>query len=177
MAEASIRKGAVKLKGNPVDLRGAQLKAGDKAPVAEVVDNGLQAVKVGGPGEKVRIFSVVPSLDTPVCDLQTKRFNEEAGKLSNVQVDTISTDLPFAQKRWCGAAGVASVRTLSDHRSTAFGDAYGVTIESPPLVRCLARAVFVVDKAGVVKHVEYVADISQHPNYEAALAAAKAAGA
>ena len=177
MSQAPIRKGAVKLKGNPVDLRGPQLKPGDRAPVAEVVDNGFQPVKVGGPADKVRIFSVVPSLDTPVCDLQTKRFNQEAGKLPAVQIETISVDLPFAQKRWCGAAGVTSVRTLSDHRATAFGDAYGVTIASPPLERCLARALFVVDKAGIVKHAEYVPDISQHPNYDAALAAAKAASA
>ena len=177
MPQATTRKGAVKLKGNPVDLRGPQLKVGDKAPVAEVVDNGLQPVKVGGPSDKVRIFSAIPSLDTPVCDAQTKRFNQEAGKFANVQIDTISTDLPFGQKRWCGAAGVASVRTLSDHRATAFGDAYGVTVDSGPLSRCLARAVFVVDKAGVVTYAEYVPDISQHPNYDAVLAAAKAAGA
>ena len=112
-----------------------------------------------------------------MCDLQTKRFNQEAGKLPGVQIETISVDLPFAQKRWCAAAGATSVRTLSDHRATAFGDAYGVTIASPPLERALARAIFVVDKAGIVKHAEYVPDISQHPNYDAALAAAKAAGA
>jgi thiol peroxidase len=174
---ATVRKGAVKLKGNPVDLRGPALKAGDKAPVAEVIDNSLAAVKVGGPGDSVRILAAVPSLDTPVCDLETRRFNEEVAKLPGVKVDTISVDLPMAQKRWCGAAGVTAVRTLSDHRATTFGDAYGVTIDSPPLSRFLARAVFVVDKSGTIRHAEYVPDITQHPNYDAALAAAKAASA
>jgi thiol peroxidase len=174
---AAVRKGAVKLKGSPVDLRGPALKVGDKAPVAEVVDNGLQPVKVGGPGDRVRIFSAVPSLDTPVCDLQTKRFNDEVGKNPGLQVDTISVDLPFAQKRWCGAAGATNVRTLSDHRALSFGDAYGVTVDSGPLSRMLARAVFVVDKAGTIKHAEYVSDISQHPNYDAALAVARSLGA
>jgi thiol peroxidase len=173
----SVRKGAVKLKGNPVDLRGKEIKVGDRAPVAEVVDNGLAPVKVGGPGDKVRILNVVPSLDTPVCDMQTRRFNEEAGKLPGVQVETISVDLPPAQKRWCAAAGLPNVRTLSDHRATAFGDAYGATIDSGPLARFLARSVFVVDRAGVVKHAEYVPEITQAPNFEAALAAAKAASA
>jgi thioredoxin-dependent peroxiredoxin len=173
---AAVRKGAVKLKGSPVDLRGPALKVGDKAPVAEVVDNGLQPVKVGGPGDRVRIFSAVPSLDTPVCDLQTKRFNDEVAKSPGLQVDTISVDLPFAQKRWCAAAGAANVRTLSDYRGTSFGDAYGLTVDSGPLSRMLARAVFVVDKAGTVKHAEYVSDISQHPNYDAALAVARSLG-
>ena len=173
---AAVRKGAVKLKGSPVDLRGPALKVGDKAPVAEVVDNGLQPVKVGGPGDRVRIFSAVPSLDTPVCDLQTKRFNDEVAKNPGLQVDTISVDLPFAQKRWCAGAGATNVRTLSDHRALAFGDAYGLTVDSGPLSRMLARAVFVVDKAGTIKHAEYVPDISQHPNYDAALAVAKSLG-
>jgi thiol peroxidase len=172
---SATRKGAVGFKGNPVDLHGPALRAGDRAPVVELTDNGLAPVKVGGVGDTVRIFASVPSLDTPVCDLETRRFNEEAGKLKGVHVDTISVDLPMAQKRWCGAAGVTAVRTLSDHRATAFGDAYGVTIAAGPLARFLARAVFVVDRAGVVKHVEYVPDITQQPNFDAALAAAKAA--
>jgi len=171
----ATRKAAVKLKGNPVDLNGPALKVGDKAPVVEVIDNALAPVKVGGAGDAVRILAAVPSLDTPVCDLETRRFNTEVGKLTGVRVETISVDLPFAQKRWCGAAGVTAVRTLSDHRATAFGDAYGVTIASGPLTRCLARAVFVVDRGGTVKYVEYVPDITEQPNYETALAAAKAA--
>ena len=156
---------------------GPELKPGDKAPDFKAIDDSLKPVSLETTGAGVRIFSVVPSLDTPVCDAQTKRFNEEAAKLSGIQVDTISTDLPMAQKRWCGAASATAVRTLSDHRATAFGDAYGLTIDSPPLIRCLARAVFVVDKAGVIRHAEYVSDISQHPNYDAALTAAKGAGA
>lgn len=175
MAGESLRRGAVKLKGNPVDLRGPALAAGDKAPVVELVDASLALVKVGGPADRVRIFSAVPSLDTAVCDLETRRFNDEAAKLPAVAIDTISVDLPMAQKRWCGAAGVAAVRTLSDHRATAFGDAYGVTIASGPLTRFLARAVFVVDRAGIVRHVQYVADITEQPDYAAAIAAARAA--
>lgn len=175
MSSPAIRPGATKLKGNPVDLRGPALRVGDKAPVVELVDASLAPVRVGGPSDKVRIFSTVPSLDTPVCDLETRRFNAEAGKLPGVAIETVSVDLPMAQKRWCGAAGVTAVRTLSDHRATAFGDAYGVTIASGPLTRFLSRAVFVVDRAGVVRHVEYVADITSEPSYEAALAAAKAA--
>lgn len=174
-ATATVRKGAVKLKGNPVDLRGPALKAGDLAPVAEVVDNALAPVKVGGPSDKVRILATVPSLDTSVCDLETRRFNEEAAKLPGIHVDTISVDLPMAQKRWCAAAGISAVRTLSDHRETAFGDAYGTTIVSGPLTRFLARAVFVVDKSGTIRHAEYVPDITQHPNYDAVLFAAKSA--
>jgi thiol peroxidase len=171
----ATRKGAVALKGNPVDLQGPALKVGDRAPVAEVLDNSLAAVKVGGPGDAVRILASVPSLDTPVCDTETRRFNEEVGKLKGVKVETISVDLPMAQKRWCAAAGISAVRTLSDHRALAFGDAYGVSIVSGPLTRFLARAVFVVDKAGVIKHVEYVPDITHAPNYDAAVGAAKAA--
>jgi thiol peroxidase len=170
-----VRKAAVTLKGNPVDLKGPVLRVGDPAPVVELVDNGLAAVKVGGPSDHVRIFSAVPSLDTPVCDMQTRRFNQDAGAFPGVKVETISVDLPVAQKRWCGAAGVSAVRTLSDHRATAFGDAYGLPIVSGPLTRFLARAVFVVDKAGTVRHVEYVPEITKEPDYAAALAAAKAA--
>jgi thiol peroxidase len=174
---AAIRKGAVTLRGNPVDVRGPALAVGSPAPVVEVIDNAMAPVKLGGPDTSVRIFSVVPSLDTGICDAQTKRLNEEVGKLPGVKVETISVDLPVAQKRWCGAAGVTHVRTLSDHRATAFGDAYGVTMVSGPMTRFLARAMFVVDKAGVVRHVEYVPEIATHPNYDAAIAAAKKAAA
>ena len=177
MSATQIRKGAVKLKGNPVDLRGAALKVGDKAPVVDVVDGSLALVKVGGPGDKVRILSSILSVETGVCDAETRRFNEEAAKLPGVEVQTISVDLPQGLKRWCGAAGITAVKAFSDHRETAFGDAYGVTIVSPPLVRFLARAVFVVDKSGTIRHVEYVAEVPTQPNFEAAIAAAKAAGA
>ena len=119
--------------------------------------------------------SVIPSLDTPVCDLQTKRFNEEAGKLGEgVVVYTISADLPFAANRWCGAVGAKNVQCLSDHRSMSFGDAYGTHVKE---LRLDARAVFVVDARDRIVHAEYVKEIAEHPNYDAALAAArKAAG-
>jgi thiol peroxidase len=127
---------------------------------------------------KVRIISTVPSLDTPVCDKETRRFNEEAAKLPNVDILTVSMDLPMAAKRWCAAAGIERVKTLSDHRTADFGKSYGVLVTSGPLTRFLSRAVFVVDKDNKLTHVEYVPEIAQEPNYETALAAAKkAAGA
>jgi thiol peroxidase len=118
----------------------------------------------------VRLLSVVPSLDTGVCDAQTRRFNEEVEKIDGVQVLTISADLPFAQKRWCGAAGLEDAITLSDHRDLSFGKAYGVAIEE---LRLLTRAVFVVDSNGKVTHAEYVSEATNHPDYDAALQAAK----
>jgi thiol peroxidase len=165
------RAAATTLKGNPFTLIGPELKAGDKAPDFEVVDNGLQAVNLAGTGANVRIFSVVPSLDTPVCDAQTRRFNEEAAKLNGVDIYTLSMDLPFAQKRWCGAAGVDKVKMLSDHRAGSFGSAYGTLIKE---LRILSRAIFVVDKTNTIRHVEYVKEVADHPNYDAALAAVKA---
>jgi thiol peroxidase len=118
----------------------------------------------------VRIFSVVPSLDTPVCDAQTKRFNEEAGKLGDIKIYTVSMDLPFAQKRWCGAFGVDHVKMLSDHRDASFGEHYGTLIKD---LRVLSRAIFVVDQENVIRHVEYVKEVGDHPDYETALSAAK----
>jgi thiol peroxidase len=143
------------------------------------VDTGLQTVRLSQAKGKVVILSSVPSLDTPVCDTETRRFNEEASKLGDaVEVWTISMDLPFAQKRWCGAAGVSRVKTLSDFRDRAFGQTYGVLIKDGPLAGVDARAVFVVGRDGKVKHVEYVKEITTEPNYEAALGAARqAAGA
>ncbi|MCC6362276.1 MAG: thiol peroxidase [Bryobacterales bacterium] len=164
------RPGATTLRGNALTLVGPELKAGDTAPNFEVVDNGLQAVDLAKTGSTVRIFSVVPSLDTPVCDAQTKRFNEEAAKLPGVDIYTISMDLPFAQKRWCGAFGVDKVKMLSDHRTGSFGSSYGTLIKE---LRIESRAIFVLDGNNVVKHAEYVKEVSDHPNYEAALAAAK----
>jgi thiol peroxidase len=151
-------------------LVGPELKAGDAAPNFETVDNGLQAVDLAKTGSTVRIFSVVPSLDTPVCDAQTKRFNEEAAKLPGVDIYTVSMDLPFAQKRWCGAFGVDKVKMLSDHRTGSFGSAYGTLIKE---LRIESRAIFVLDQNNVVKYAEYVKEVADHPNYEAALAAAK----
>src|SRR6266849_1229102 len=169
------RSAATTLRGNPMTLVGPELKAGDKAPDFQAVDNGLKPVTLASTANGVRIFSVVPSLDTPVCDAQTKRFNEEAGKLPNVSIYTISMDLPFAQKRWCGAFGVDHVKMVSDHREGSFGQAYGTLIKD---LRIMSRAIFVVGKDNTIRHVEYVKEVGEHPNYETALAAAKtAAGA
>ncbi|MGH8246945.1 MAG: thiol peroxidase [Gammaproteobacteria bacterium] len=164
------RAGAVTLRNNPFTVVGPVLNVGDKAPDFALLDNDLKPFSLKDTADKVRILSVVPSLDTPVCDQQTRRFNEEAGKLPNVQVLTISMDLPFAQKRWCGAAGVSNLRTLSDHREGSFGQAYGTLIKE---LRLNARAVFVLDTDGTVRHAEYVKEISEHPNYDAALNAAR----
>lgn len=165
------RTGLVTMKGQPLSLLGDGLKVGDKAPNFEVIANDLSQVKFSSFRGKVCIISSVPSLDTGVCDRMTRRFNEEAGGLGqDVAVLTISMDLPFAQKRWCGAAGVKNVQTLSDHREASFGKAYGVLIKG---LRLLARAVFVVDKQGVIRYTEIVAELTNEPNYEAAIKAAK----
>jgi len=147
---------------------------GDKAPDFSAVDLGLNVITLASTGNGVRIFSVVPSLDTPVCDMQTKRFNEEAGKLPDLTIYTFSMDLPFAQKRWCGAMGVDHVKMASDHKDGSFGEAYGTLIKE---LRILSRAIFVVDKDNTIRYVEYVKEVGDHPNYEAALEAAKAASA
>jgi len=151
-------------------LIGAELKTGDKAPDFQAVDDGLKPVNLESTGHGVRIFSVVPSLDTPVCDAQTKRFNDEAGKLPELKIYTVSMDLPFAQKRWCGAYGVDNVKMISDHRTGSFGENYGTLIKE---LHIHSRAIFVLDKDNTVQHVEYVKEVGDHPNYEAALAAAK----
>lgn len=164
------RLGATTFKGNPLTLLGPELQVGAKAPDFEAVDNSLQPVTLAGTGNKVRIFSVVPSLDTPVCDMQTKRFNDEAAKLSGIDIYTISMDLPFAQKRWCGSFGVDHIKMLSDHRNASFGENYGTLIKE---WRVESRAIFVVDKDNVIRHLEYVKEVADHPNYDAALAAAK----
>ena len=160
------------LGGNSYQLDGPELRIGDKAPDFKVVDSSLQQVDLGTTGQGVRIFSVVPSLDTPVCDAQTKRFEEAAGGLPEVSIYTISMDLPFAQKRWCGNYGVSKVSMLSDHKSASFGEAYGTLI---PDLRIESRAIFVIDRANKISYVEYVDEVAEHPNYEAALEAAKAA--
>lgn len=165
------RAGLVTMKGNPLTLLGNEVKVGEVAPDFEVVDNSLAPVKFSSYRGKVCIVSAVPSLDTPVCDMETRRFNSEATTLGDaVVVLTISMDLPFAQARWCGAAGVTKVVTLSDHRDAAFGAAYGVLIKG---LRLLARAVWVVDRSGVVRYQELVKEVSTEPNYAAALAAVK----
>lgn len=161
----------VTFKGNPMTLLGNEVKVGDKAPNFVVLANDLSPFTLESLQEKVTIISVVPSLDTGVCDAQTRRFNEAAAQLEGVNIITISVDLPFAQKRWCGAAGIDKVQTLSDHRELSFGQAFGVAIEE---LRLLARAVFVVNQQGEVTYAEYVPEATDHPNYDAPVAAAKA---
>jgi thiol peroxidase len=162
----------VTFKGNAVTLVGNEIKVGDVAPDFKVLANDLSEVTLADTKGFVRLISVVPSIDTGVCDAQTRRFNEEAAKIDGVKVLTISVDLPFAQKRWCAANGIENVQTLSDHRDVSFGQAYGVLIKE---LRLLARAVFVVDRSDRVTYVEYVPEVTNHPNYEAAMEAAKAA--
>lgn len=161
------RKGIVTVEGNPLTLVGREVEVGQAAPDCEVLDNDLNPVDLSSFRGKVCLISSVPSLDTPVCDVETRRFNEEASGLgSDVEILTISMDLPFAQKRWCGAAGVERVRTLSDHRNARFGPSYGVLLRE---LRLLARAIFVVDREGIVRYTELVKELTNEPNYEAAL--------
>jgi thiol peroxidase len=166
------RPGATTLRGNPLTLVGPELKSGDAAPDFSLVDNTLKPVTLKDTGGKVRIISVVPSLDTPVCDAQTKRFNEEAAKMSEAEIITVSMDLPFAQKRWCGAFGVDRVKMLSDHKDASFGTNYGTLIKE---LRIECRAIFVLDRQNEIRHVEYVKEVADFPNYEAALSAARSA--
>ncbi len=161
------------MEGDPLTLLGPELNVGEDAPDAVLVGNDLSEQKLSSFFGKTLIVSVVPSLDTGVCDRQTRRFNEEASALGEgVLVLTISTDLPFAQARWCGAAGVQRVRTLSDHREVAFGKAYGVLIKG---LRLLARVIFVIDAGGKIAYIERVVELTNEPDYDAAVAAAKAA--
>jgi len=160
------RLGGATFKGKPLTLVGPELQPGEQAPDFEVVDKTMSPVDLGKTSGSVRIFSVVPSLDTPVCDMQTKRFNEEAAKLPGIRMYTVSMDLPFAQARWCGAFGVDNVTMLSDHRNGSFGVNYGTLIKE---WRIESRAIFVVDRDNKIQHVEYVKEVADHPNYEAAL--------
>jgi len=160
------------LKGKALNLEGPELKVGDKAPDATLKKSLVDKTRLGELSAKTRIYSVVPSLDTPVCALQTKRFNEEAAKLASVAFCTISCDLPTAQARFCGAEGIDREKLLvfSDHQDLSFGKAYGTLISD---LRVECRAAFVVDKGGVLRYVEYVPEVANHPNYDAILAAAK----
>lgn len=161
----------ITFQGNPVTVQGNKVKVGDKAPDFTVLSNDLKPVTLADTAGKVRLISVVPSLDTGVCATQTRRFNEEAVALGDdVKVLTISVDLPFAQARWCGAEGIDAVQTLSDHKDLSFGNAYGIVIEE---LRLLARSIFVVDKNDQVTYVEYVPEVTDHPDYEKALEAVK----
>ena len=168
---AEERKGAVTMRGNPMTLVGPELKPGQKAPNFSLIGKDMKPVSLDNFKGKVKIIASVPSLDTPVCDAETRRFNEEASKLpGDVQVLTVSMDLPFAAARWCGAAGVNNVTTLSDWRGGQFGEAYGALIKELHLD---ARAVFVIDKNDQLVHVEYVKEVANQPNIEAALEAAR----
>ncbi|WP_078545091.1 thiol peroxidase [Litchfieldia alkalitelluris] len=162
----------ITFKSNPVTLLGQEVKVGDSAPNFTVLANDLSPVTLDDSKGSVRLVSVVPSIDTGVCDAQTRRFNEETAGLGNTKVLTVSMDLPFAQKRWCGANGIENVQTVSDHRDASFGEAYGVLIQE---LRLLARAVFVIDSNDKVTYVEYVSEATNHPDYEAAISAVKAA--
>jgi thiol peroxidase len=168
---AKERPAAVRFKGNPLTLIGHEVRVGSTAQDFQVLGQDLTPVTWSTFKGKTVVISVVPSLDTPVCDAQTRRFNQEAAQLPGAEILTISMDLPFAQKRWCGAAGIDRVTVLSDHRDGSFGTAYGVLIKE---LRLLSRAVFVVDASGTVRYVEYVPEVTSHPNYDAALASVRA---
>ncbi len=167
----SERTGIITFKGNPFTLLGPEIKVGEKAPDFVVVDNGLAAVTLASSAGKIRVISAVPSLDTPVCDSETRRFNQEAAGLpGDVLVLTISLDLPFAQKRWCGAAGIDKVITLSDYRERSFGQNYGVLIKELLL---LTRAVFVVDANDIICYIQIVPEVTNEPDYAAVISAVK----
>jgi thiol peroxidase len=166
------RAGATTMKGAPMTLVGPELKVGDAAPDFSLMDRGLKAVTLKDTGNRVRIISVIPSLDTPVCDAQTKRFNEAAANLPGVDIISVSMDLPFAQKRWCTAFAVDNLKMLSDHKDASFGTNYGTLIKE---LRIESRAIFVLDADNKIRHAEYVKEVADFPNYETALAAAKSA--
>lgn len=162
---------AVTFQGNPLTLVGKEIAMGSTAPDATLLNNQLKPVKLSDHRGKVVVISSVPSLDTPVCDMQTRRFNSEAANLGDdVVILTVSMDLPFAQARWCGAAGVEQVTTLSDHKEAAFGEAYGLLIKE---LRLLARAVLVLDREGGVRYCQLVKEVTDEPDYDAALEAVR----
>lgn len=166
------RTGIITFKGNPMTLLGPELKAGNQAPEFSVVDTALAPVTLASYAGKIKVISAVPSLDTPVCDMETRRFNREAAELpGNVAVLTVSLDLPFAQKRWCGAAGIDRVTTLSDYRERSFAHAYGVLIKELLL---LSRSIFVIDATDTIRYIQHVPEVTSEPDYAAVLAAVKA---
>jgi thiol peroxidase len=169
------REKAVTFKGNPLTLIGPQLKVGDKAPDFACCTSGLEIIGIGKTqANKARLFSAVPSLDTPVCSEETKRFDKEMAALGDKAICyTVSLDMPFAQKRFCSTENIANVQTLSDLHNQSFGQNYGCLIEGLP-VPLLSRALFVVDKTGKITYCEYVPEVAQHPNYDKAIAALKA---
>lgn len=165
------RKNAVTLKGNPVTLLGEEAKVGEKAKDFTVINPNLEPVTLSDFKNKIKLIAAVPSLDTPVCDLEINKFNNEAANISkDIVIIFISMDLPFAQKRFCGTNNIKKVKTLSDHRDGSFGINYGVMIKD---LRLLARAIFILDRYNTVKYAEYVSEIGNPPNYKAALAALK----
>jgi thiol peroxidase len=161
------RKGIVTFQGNPLTLIGNALKAGDRAPAFAVLDKDLTPVQLSDFSGKIKIISVTPSLDTPVCNLQATKFNNKARSLSaDVALINISMDLPFAIARFCAAEGIDKLRTLSDHREASFGIAYGVLVEE---LRLLARSIFVIDKSDTIRYMEIVPEMTNEPNYDRAL--------
>ncbi|MCF8129147.1 MAG: thiol peroxidase [Deltaproteobacteria bacterium] len=171
-SELKERSGKITMKGNPLTLLGPELKIGDTAPDVVLINNDLEPVSLSSYQGKICIISSVPSLDTPVCDMETRRFNEEAGALGDdVAIVTVSMDLPFAQKRWCGAAGVDKVITLSDYGDMSFGRAYGVLIKE---LKLLARSVFVLDRKGVIQYIQLVNEVADEPAYQEILDAVEA---
>lgn len=165
------RTGIITFKGNPMTLLGPELKVGDKAPDFRVVDNGLAPVTLADLSG-ITIVSCVPSLDTPVCDTETRRFNQEAAALPDrVTTLTISLDLPFAQKRWCGAAGIDRIKVLSDYQDRSFAQAYGVLIKE---LKLLSRSIFVIDDKNTIRYIQHVPEVTQEPDYAAVIQAAKA---
>lgn len=165
------RPGIITFKGNPFTLLGPELKIGAKAPDFRVVDNGLAPVTLASYRGKIKVISTVPSLDTPVCDTETRRFNQEAaGFPDNVVVLTISLDLPFAQKRWCGAAGIDRVTTLSDYQERSFATGYGILIKE---LKLLSRAVFIIDADDMVRYIQIVPEVTSEPDYAAVTGAVK----
>ncbi len=168
------RTGIVTFQGNPLTLLGEGVEVGRPAPDFVALDTNLAPVSLSSMGGKIRVLCSVPSLDTPVCDMETRRFNQEASSLGpDVEIVALSMDLPFAQRRWCASAGVDRVRTLSDHRDASFGISYGALIKE---LRLLTRAVFVVDRKGVLRYVQWVKEITQEPDYDKVLEAVKALG-
>ncbi|SHD78223.1 putative peroxiredoxin [[Clostridium] ultunense Esp] len=160
------RKDLVTMGGNPVTLIGREIKIGDKAPNFTVLKSDLEKYSLKDAGDSIKIISVVPSLDTGVCELQTTRFNQEAAEIEDVVILTISVDLPFAQKRFCSAHNIDRVITLSDHRDLSFGMNYGFVIEE---LRLLSRGIVILDKDNIVRYVEYVKEVGEHPNYNRAI--------
>jgi len=164
------RNNIVTFKGNPATLLGPDIKVGDLAPEFQVVDNAMQKVTLASNLGKVQLITVVPSLDTPVCDTMARKFNEKAAQLpESVVVLTVSLDLPFAQKRWCGNAGIEKIKTVSDYQERSFGLNYGLLLRE---LKLLARAVYVIDKNGKVAYREIVKEVTSEPDYDAALTAA-----